>query len=418
MHAQSGKSDVARMRAVAVSPSAMWKLARDSVSAWIDDFAPSMGAAISYYTVFSIAPLLLIVIALLGMVFGREAASGKIFAELSGSLGPQAAEAIQGMVKSASSPGKSAFATIVGIVMLLLGATTVFVELQSALDRIWRSPAVQRTEGILKLVTSRLLSFGIIMAVGFLLLVSFIVSSGLSALGEWWAPLFGGWEVVLQVVNFVVSLVVVTILFAMIYKIMPRARIGWVDVWIGAAVTALLFSIGKLLIGLYIGKSGVVSSFGAAGSVLVILLWVYYSAQIFLLGAEFTWHFAYQFGSRRNEAPPSVAVAKSALADSGTKDQTASVTAGSLTTTSPMHGSGMAVRTSPPKALPVMATSVAGGLVVGLLIRRYGLFRNLRGAVRALRPQQRASPAARWLGRARDLVANTFGRLRARALRR
>jgi membrane protein len=284
-------------------PKALFGLVKDSVSAWIDDFAPSMGAAISYYTVFSIAPLLLIVIAVAGLVLGSEAASGRIFAQLQGLIGPEGATAVQGMVKSASSTGKGVFGTVAGIVTLIIGATTVFNELQSALDRIWKTPAAAESEGIWSLIRTRFLSFGMILGIGFLLLVSLIVSAGLSALGELWGGLSGAWEVVLQVVNFLVSLAVVTVLFAAIYKFMPRARIGWHDVWIGAGVTALLFSIGKWAIGLYIGKSGVVSGFGAAGSLVVLLLWVYYSAQIFLLGAEFTWHFAYRFGTRRGEVP-------------------------------------------------------------------------------------------------------------------
>jgi membrane protein len=290
-----------RVRDVLKDPRELWQLVRDSVSAWIDDFAPSMGAAISYYTVFSIAPLLLIVIAVAGLVLGREAASGQIFAQLQGLLGDDGAAAIQGMVESASLSGKSFLATAIGVVTLVIGATTVFTELQSALDRIWKSPAAEKKEGIWNLLRSRVLSFGMILAIGFLLLISLVVSAALSALGSWWAPMFGGWEILLQVVNFVVSLVVVTLLFAMIYKFLPRAKIGWHDVWIGAAATALLFTLGKFLIGLYIGKSSVASGFGAAGSLVVVLVWVYYSAQIFLLGSEFTWVYAFRHGSRRGE---------------------------------------------------------------------------------------------------------------------
>jgi membrane protein len=236
-----------------------------------------------------------------GLVLGREAASGQIFAQLQGLLGDDGATAIQGMVESASLSGKSFLATAIGVVTLVIGATTVFTELQSALDRIWESPAAEKKEGVWNLLRSRVLSFGMILAIGFLLLISLVVSAGLSALGSWWAPMFGGWEILLQVVNFVVSLVVVTLLFAMIYKFLPRAKIGWHDVWIGAAATALLFTLGKFLIGLYIGKSSVASGFGAAGSLVVVLVWVYYSAQIFLLGAEFTWVYAFRHGSRRGE---------------------------------------------------------------------------------------------------------------------
>ncbi len=291
------------------NPRALASLARASVAAWIDDFAPSMGAALSYYTIFSIAPLLLIVIAVVGFVYGREAASGQIFHELRGLFGDAGAAAIQGMVKSASDPAKGVLATVLGVIALVFGATTVFSELQSALDRIWRSPAAARKEGPWSLVRSRVLSFGMILAIGFLLLVSLVLSAGISALSSLWGSWFVGIEMVLQVVNFVVSVLVITLLFGLIYRLLPRARIGWRDVWVGAGVTSLLFTLGKFLIGLYIGKSSVVSGFGAAGSLVVVLLWVYYSAQIFLLGAEFTWVYSYRHGSRRGESVPEQVVA-------------------------------------------------------------------------------------------------------------
>ncbi|MDQ6620568.1 MAG: YihY/virulence factor BrkB family protein [Pseudomonadota bacterium] len=290
-------------------PKELWQLVTKSARSWSDDFAPSMGAAISYYTVFSIAPLLLIIIAVAGLVLGREAASGQIFAQLQGLLGDEGATAIQGMVKSASSSGKSTIATIIGVVTLLLGATTVFGELQTSLDRIWKTPAAAKTEGLWQLLRTRVLSFGMILAIGFLLLISLAASAALAAMGKWWSPLFGGSEVLLQIANLVFSFIVITVLFALIYKFLPRVRIAWHDVWIGAAVTALLFTIGKTLIGLYIGKSGVASGFGAAGSLVVLLVWVYYSAQIFLLGAEFTWVYAYEHGSRKGEAMDNSAIA-------------------------------------------------------------------------------------------------------------
>jgi membrane protein len=281
----------------------LWPLAKESVSQWSDDYAPSMGAALAYYTVFSIAPLLVIAIAVAGFFFGADAARGEIFAQLRGLIGDDGAVAIQGLVKSASETGKGTFAAIAGIVTLLLGATTVFGELQSDLDRIWDAPKAEQS-GLWGLLRGRLLSFGMILGIGFLLLVSLVLSAALSAAGHFWDSRFAGWELVLQVVNFIVGFAIVTGLFAMIYKLLPRCDIGWKDVWIGAIVTSLLFSIGKLLIGLYLGKSGVASGFGAAGSLVIVLLWVYYSSQIFLLGAEFTKTFAYRHGSRRAEARP------------------------------------------------------------------------------------------------------------------
>jgi len=281
------------------------QVVKDSVLAWRRDYAASMGAALSYYTIFSIAPLLVIVIAIAGLAFGEKAASGAIFEQMRGMVGDSGASAIQGLVASASRPATSIFAAVTGLVTLVLGATTVLGELQTALDRIWRAPPPQQ-KGWWQLLRSRVLSFSMILVIGFLLLVSLVLSAAIVAIGDWWGPWFGRMRWLLEALNFVVSFIVVTALFAMIYKMLPRVRIAWRDVWIGAAVTALLFTAGKFLIGLYIGKSGVSSGFGAAGSVVVLLVWVYYSAQIFLLGAEFTAIFAYRHGSLRGVAPPGV----------------------------------------------------------------------------------------------------------------
>lgn len=280
-----------------MKPRHFYLLAKKSVSAWIEDYAPSMGAAISYYTVFSIAPLLLIVIAVAGFVWGREAVQGEIVAQLSGLIGQEGATGIQALIESANKPTKGLVATVVSVLVLLVGATTVFAELQSALDRVWQVPAVQKTSGIWATLRARVLSLGLILGLAFLLAVSLVISAGLAALGSWANGLLPGWETWLQIINAVVSLGTATLLFAFIFKLMPQARVGWHDVWIGAAVTALLFEIGKALIGLYIGKSSVTSSYAAAGSLVVLLLWVYFSAQIFLLGAEFTWVYAHEHGS-------------------------------------------------------------------------------------------------------------------------
>ena len=290
----------------------MLALGKASVKAWLDDYAPSMGAALSYYTVFSLAPLLLIVIAVAGMIFGAEAARGELIGQLRGLIGDAGAKGVQDILAAASTPSRSIIASIVGIVTLIAGATSVFGELQSDLDRIWEVPDQKKPSGIVALVRSRLLSFGLVLALGFLLLVSLVISAGLAAVGRWWGPMFGHWTTVLAIVNFVISFGIVTTLFAFIYKILPRAHVGWQDVWIGAAVTALLFTIGKVLIGLYIGKTAVASGFGAAGSFVVLLIWVYYSAQIFLLGAEFTWVFAHEHGSHaatRAQSPQKIRAA-------------------------------------------------------------------------------------------------------------
>ena len=269
-----------------------------SVSAWLDDFAPSMGAALAYYTLISIAPLLIIAIAVAGLAFGQDAARGEIVAQIQGLLGPEGANAVQGLLKSANEPARDIFAALISAITLFIGATTVFAELQSDLDRIWRVPAPLKENGLWLLLRTRLLSFGLVLGLGFLLLVSLVLSAGIAAFGKWSTGLFGDREVFFQALNFGISFASTTVLFAMIYKLMPRANIAWRDVWIGAAVTALLFEIGKILIGLYLGKTSVVAGFGAAGSLVVLLVWVYFSAQIFLLGAEFTWVYSHLYGSR------------------------------------------------------------------------------------------------------------------------
>jgi len=280
----------------------VWQLAKHAFVAWQEDYAPSMGAALAYYTLFSIAPLLLIILAVAGFFFGPDAVRGEIFAQLSTLVGRHVAQAIEALLASAARPAEGIIATIAGIVTMIIGATTAFAELQNDLDRIWRAPAADKGGGLGSLVRSRLLSFGMILGIAFLMVVSLVFSAAAAALGKWWAPLFGGWRAIAYVMDIVVNLFVLTLLFAMIYKIMPRVKIRWHDVWIGAAVTALLFTIGKVLIGLYIGRSGVASAYGAAASLVVVMVWVYYSAQIFLLGAEFTWVYAHAYGSRSGRA--------------------------------------------------------------------------------------------------------------------
>jgi membrane protein len=283
---------------------AIWSLFRQAVEAWSEDYAPSMGAALAYYTLFSIAPLLLIVIGVAGLAFGDDAARGEIFGQLNDLMGPDGAAAVERLLAQADKPQGGVIATVSGAAMLLLGAMTVFGELQNALDRIWRAPARKTASGWWTLLRSRLLSFGMILGIAFLLMVSLVVSAVLAALGKFWGWAFGGWELVAHFLDIAVSFGFVTVLFALIYKLIPRVQVRWRDVWIGAAVTAALFAVGKLLIGLYLGRSTVASAFGAAGSLVVMMVWVYYSAQIFLLGAEFTWVYAHTYGSRRGERRP------------------------------------------------------------------------------------------------------------------
>lgn len=278
-------------------------LLRKSAAAWNTDDASSMGAALAFYTLFSIAPVLIIVIAVAGLIVGPDAAQGHILRQMRELTGTAGAQAIEDLLKSANSPAKNALAVVGGTVVLLLAATAVFAELYGNLNRIWRSPSAPKVSGIAHLIRTRILSFGMILGIEFLLVVSLVVSAGLAAAGDWWGARFTGWPLVNQGLNFIMSLAIYTMAFAMIYKFLPRTHIDWHDVWIGAGVTAVLFEIGKLLIGL-VGMTSITSAFGAAGSLVVLLIWVYYSAQIFLLGAEFTRVYAYRRGSRAHEEPP------------------------------------------------------------------------------------------------------------------
>jgi membrane protein len=281
---------------------AMWTLVSESVWGWINDRASRKGAALAFYTVFSLAPILIVAIAIAGLFFGQEAARGEIYIQVRDLLGRDGAQAIQAMIQNASRPEAGVTATILGIVTLFIGATTALAELKDGLDQIWNVPP-ERMSGFWYFVRKRLLSIGLILSLGFLLLVSLAFSAVLTALAKRWGPADGTGEI-LEGLNFVFSFALVTVLFAMIYKILPSVRIAWRDVIIGALVTALLFNIGKFMIGLYLGNSAIASSYGAAGSIVLVLVWVYYSAQIFLLGAEFTKVYAYRYGSRRGMPQP------------------------------------------------------------------------------------------------------------------
>ena len=292
----------------------IFELGKKAVSAWSDDFAPSMGAAISYYTVFSLAPLLVIVIAIAGALFGRDAVMGQITGQLTGLIGRDGASLVQGLVASASDTERGLVAGTISVAVLLAGATTVFAELQSALDRIWHVPEREKPQGLWGVLRARLLSFGLILGLAFMLMVSLVASAATSALGGWVGALLPASELLLHAVNVAISLLLSTVLFAMIFKLMPSTPVAWRDVRVGAVVTAVLFEVGKVLIGLYIGKSGITESFQAAGSLVVLLAWVYYAAQIFLLGAEFTKVYADEHGST---SAARAAEATRATADAG-----------------------------------------------------------------------------------------------------
>ena len=244
----------------------------------------------------------LIVISVAGLVFGADAVRGEIVGQLQGLMGNDAAKTVEQVLATVSKPAQSITATVIGIVLVLVGASSVFTELQSALDRIWHAPARDKGSGLWNLLHTRLLSFGMILGIAFLLMVSLVLGALMAAMGKWWGTIYFGWDILAQVINEVASLVLTTAVFAMIYKLMPSVRVRWRDVWLGALVTAVLFTIGKFLIGFYIGKSGIASGFGAAGSLVIILLWVYYSAQVFLIGAEFTHVYAQAFSEVKDPA--------------------------------------------------------------------------------------------------------------------
>jgi membrane protein len=297
-----------------------WKqIVTEAGSQWIADKAPRLGAALAYYTIFSIAPLLVIAIGVSGLIFGRDAAQGMISSQISHLVGEQGGEAIQTMVLSASKPGVGIFGSIVGIVMLLLGAAGLFGQLQDALNTIWEVRP-KEGRGVWGFIRDRFLSLSMVLGVAFLLLVSLVASSALAAVGG----LLGDLETagIGMALTTALDLTVITVLFALIYRYLPDAKIAWRDVWFGAAVTAVLFTIGKALIGLYLGRAAVGSSYGAAGSLAALLVWLYYAAQIFLFGAELTKAYANHMGSRIVPKEHAEAVSPETQAEEGIKPAT------------------------------------------------------------------------------------------------
>ena len=263
-------------------------LVKRSCVAWVEDRAPTMGAALAFYSAFSLAPLLIIVIAVAGAALGVDAARGAIVGQIAGLVGAPAAEAIQALLKAAQETTTGVFATVVGLVTMLIGATTILVELQDDLDHIWKAPRRQGST-LLSMLRARILSLGMILGVGFLLLISLVLSSAIAAIEAYAQSRLPGAALPLLLLwNPLLSVGAITVLFAMLYKWLPNVRIAWKDVWMGAFITAILFSAGRYAIGLYLGRSAIASAYGAAGTLVVLLLWLYYSAQVFLLGAEFT----------------------------------------------------------------------------------------------------------------------------------
>jgi membrane protein len=281
-----------------------WNVISDAACGWIHDEAMSMAASIAFYTAFSLAPIVILVTTVAGLVFGQEAAQGALVDQLAGLFGPDVAQTVENLTTSASDRKAGLWASLLGVATLIVGATTVFTELQTALNRVWKAEPPPEAP-LTWLVKVRLKGLALIGAIGFLLIVSLTVSTALAALSTWARHIFPGLTVLLWIVNILVSWTVFTTLFALVYHVLPDIRTPWKEIWMGAAITALLFLVGKLLIGLYLGTVGVASAYGAARSFVLILLWVYYSAAIFLFGAEITRAYSKQLGSRaRREQRP------------------------------------------------------------------------------------------------------------------
>jgi membrane protein len=274
----------------------IWLLLKDSAIAWDDDNIGMQGAALAFFTVFSLSPLLIIVIVFSSLGFGHEAASGHLVSQIRGLIGIEGASFVQSLITNAYKSDSNILTTVFSVIMILLGASAVFVQLRDSLNTIWRvqQKAIGTVRGFLR---SRLLSFAMIVGIGFVLLVSLVLSAALAAMSTYLSNLFAIFTGLVSLLDFVVSFVGITVVFAAMFKFVPAATVKWGDVWVGAAVTSLLFSIGKLLIGLYLGNGAIGSTFGAARSLVVIMLWAYYSAQIVLFGAEFTRLYAMRFGS-------------------------------------------------------------------------------------------------------------------------
>ena len=265
-----------------------WKLlASATLADWRRRDVPTLSAALAYYSVLSLAPLLVLAVSISGLLFGAEAARGQIVWEIQDTVGRQGAEAVQSMLQQAREPAAGMVAAVLGLVTLLLGASGVFAQLRDSLNLIWEAPA-QTSGGVWVAVKYRFFSFAMVFGIGFLLLVSLVISAAISAIEKFSAHILPITPALLQGFNFLFSLAVVTVLFALIYKIVPDVSVAWRNVWLGAAITGLLFTAGKMLIGLYLGKASIGSAYGAAGSLVILLVWVYYSSQIFFTGAVLT----------------------------------------------------------------------------------------------------------------------------------
>jgi membrane protein len=369
------------MEQTSMEQTSVVQLLKDTFSDWSEDKAPRLAAALAYYTAFAIAPLLLIAIAVAGLFFGREAAANQIGQQISGLIGPTAGEAINGMVAAAgANQGAGIVATVIGVATLLFAASGVFGQLQDALNTIWEVQP-KPNQGIMATIKQRFFSFAMVLGVGFLLLVSLVLSAALAALGTLLGGAPAGQSLIWKAINFVVSFGVTTALFALIFKILPDAKVQWSDVWIGALATALLFTLGKALLGWSLGRPGTTSTYGAAGSFVALLLWIYYSAQILFVGAEFTQVYARAYGSKIEPAENAVPLTEETRAQQGLprqeqleqdtqlqERQVGGATTASQASGAPEAGARTSVQESP-RSKPAGAGAIAGFLV-GLVLGR------------------------------------------------
>jgi len=306
-----------------LTPGIVWSLLGETLYEWYEDRAPRLGAALAYYTVFALAPGLIVIIAVTALVLGKAAAQGQIITEVQDLVGVAGAQAIGAAIDSAGSAGSSLYATSLGLITLVFGLWGVFGELQDALNTIW-GVTTKPGRGMLGIIKARFWSFTVVVGVGFLLLVSLAASAWLAAFGKFFSGLLPVPAALMQTANSLVTFVVIGLMFAVIYRLLPDVRLAWRNVWVGAAVTALLFTLGKWLIGLYLGRSGAASVYGAAGSFVVILLWIYYSAQVFFFGAEFTKVYSRHFGEAVVPDPAAVPMTAEARAAQGMDRRTQS----------------------------------------------------------------------------------------------
>jgi membrane protein len=279
----------------------LFELLKQTFKDWQADHAPRLAAALAYYTAFSLAPLLVIAIAIAGLLLGQDQVRTQVLGLVQSSVSADAATLLGSLLDSAAKPREGLIATVIGLVTLVFGAIGAFGQLQNSLDAIWDVEDRVKPGGIIGMIRTNLLNFGMVIFLGFLLLVSLVLSTILTGVGQWMGTYLGT-GIILQIINIVIGFAVITLLFALIYKVLPHTEVAWRDVWVGAAFTALLFSVGRYVLSLYLATSGTASSYGAAGSFVVILLWIYYSAQILLFGAEFTQVFSARFGTRAARA--------------------------------------------------------------------------------------------------------------------